>query len=150
MGMPELMPAHAPQAQAGPVGVSPDGLGAILMEPGGQPAPQVPTTQYYPQAAAGFPEPEDTSMQAALQSAGFTALLVALTTGVGFAWAKGWGAAAGLTVGAGVANAYRAQKYMNSPDPNFRHEAIVSATVGVSELALAIYALYRGAQTRKG
>lgn len=141
-----------PQAQAGaPVGTSPDGLGAILLEPGMQTqAPHQPTTHYYPRPQAGFPEPDDTSMQAALQSAGYTALLVAVTTGVGFAWGKGWGAAAGLTIGAGAANAYRAQKYMNAPDPNIRHEAVVSATVGVSELAASIYFLYRGAQTRKG
>lgn len=141
------MPQLGPQV---PVGASPDGLGAILLEPGMAPsALQVPTTHYYPQAQAGFPEPDDTSMQAALQSAGISALLVAITTSVGFAWARGWGAAAGLTVGAGVANAYRAQKYMNAADPNFRHEAIVSATVGLSELAGAIYFIYRGAKARK-
>lgn len=127
-------------------------MGAILSEPGMQPTPQVPTTEYYPlvraSQTAGFPEPDDTSMQAAVQSAGFTALLVAVTTGLGFAWAKGWGAAAGLTVGAGTANAYRATKYMNSPQPNIRHEAIVSATIGLSQLAGAIYFIYRGAKSR--
>lgn len=143
--MQQPMPPHA---QAG--APSPDGLGAILVEPGMHArAPQVPTTQYYPAPIQGFPEPDDTSMQAALQSAGFTALLVALTTGVGFAWAKGWGAAAGLTIGAGVANGYRAAKYMNAPEPNIRHEAVVSATVGVGELAGAVYFLYKGAKTRK-
>ncbi len=138
-----------PQAQAG---VSPDGLGAYLSEPGGQRISQTATTNYWPQMQGelAFLEPQDTSGRATLQSAGFTALLVALTTGIGLAWGKGWGAVAGLTIGAGVANAYRAQKWMNDPDPSRRHEAIVSATVTVGEAIVAGYALYKASKARKG
>lgn len=135
------------QAQAG-YGRSPDGIGAIVTDAAGRVIPQAPTTHYAPQGAV-FLEPGDTSGQAALQSAGFTALLVAVTTGIGLAWGKAWGAVAGLTIGAAATNGYRAQKWMNDPDPSRRHEAIVSATVAVGEVVVAGYSLYRGAQARK-
>lgn len=128
-------------------------MGAYLSEPGGQVINQTPTTFYYPQTQMQgelqFIEPQDTSGGATLQSAGFTALLVALTTGIGLAWAKGWGAVAGLTVGAGLVNAYRAQKWLNDPDPGRRHEAVVSMTVGLGELVVAGYAVWKASQTRK-
>lgn len=148
-GMGQAMP---PQAHAG-YGRSPDGMGAYLSEPGGQMIDQTSSTNYWPQQMQGemaFLEPQDTSGRATLQSAGFTALLVALTTGVGLAWGKGWGAVAGLTVGAGFANVYRAQKWMNDPDPSRRHEAIVSATVTVGEAVVAGYAIYKASKARKG
>lgn len=143
--------AMPPQAQAGP---SPDGIGAYLSEPGGEHISQTATTNYWPQpqlqGQLAFLEPEDTSGRATLQSAGFTALLVALTTGIGLAWGKGWGAVAGLTAGAGIANAYRAQKWMNDPDASRRHEAVVSATVTVGEAIVAGYAIYKASKARKG
>jgi hypothetical protein len=143
-----------PQAQANGTGAGPDGMGAYLAEPGGQVISQTPTMSYWPQQQVGaelaFLEPEDTSGKATLQSAGFTALLVAVTTGIGLAWGKGWGAVAGLTVGAGIANAYRAQKWMNDADPSRRHEAIVSATVGIGELVVAGYAVWKASKARKG
>ncbi len=156
MGLPPQAQAGTgqmpPQAQAGAPG--PDGMGAILSEPGGQVINQTPTTFYYPQTQMQGQlqvlEPVDTSGKATLQSAGFTALLVALTTGIGLAWGKGWGAVAGLTVGAGVANAYRAQKWMNDPDPSRRHEAVVSLTVGLGELVVAGYSVWKASKARKG
>jgi hypothetical protein len=142
-----------PQAAAG-VGVSPDGIGSFIAQPGGQRIDQSSTTRYWPemqmQGELPFLEPRDTSGQATLQSAGFTALFVALTTGIGLAWGKGWGAVAGLTIGAGLMNAYRAQKWMNDPDPGRRHEAIVSATVTVGEAIVAGYAIFKANQARKG
>lgn len=141
-----------PQAQAG-MGASPDGLGAYLSEPGGQVLDQTATTHYYPEQQMQGPipwlEPTDTSAQATVQSAGYTALLVAVTTGVGLAWARGWGAVAGFTLGAALANGYRAQKDINSPDPSRRHEAVVSGTIGLGELIIFGYSTYRAAQSRK-
>ena len=148
------MGAMPPQASANGMGASPDGLGAYLTNPGGEPVAPSPTTHYWPAPPiAGelpFFEAADTSGKAALQSAGFTALLVAVTTGLGFAWGKAWGAVGGLTLGAGAMNAYRAQKWMNDPDPMRRHEAIVSATVGVGEAVVAGYSLWKAAKARKG
>jgi hypothetical protein len=158
MGMPPQASANGmgmpPQASANGFGASPDGIGAYMSDPGGNPIPMQQTMHYWPQqpgvgAELAFLEPQDTSGKAALQSAGFTALLVAITTGIGFAWGKGWGAVSGLTIGAGIMNGYRAQKWMNDPDPRARHEAIVSATVGVGEAVIAGYAIWKAAKARK-
>lgn len=141
-----------PQAAANGMGVSPDGLGAYLSQPGGEVIDQTPTTHYYPApvgAELQFLEPGDTSGKAALQSAGFTSLLVALTTGIGFAWGKGWGAVGGLLVGGSLVNGYRAQKWLNDPDAGRRHEAITSATVGIGEIVAGVYALWRASKARK-
>lgn len=142
-----------PQAAPNGVGASPDGIGSYISNPGGQVIDQSATTHYYPAGPVGaelsFLEPEDTSGKAALQSAGFTALVVALTTGIGFAWGKAWGAVAGLTFGGAIMNGYRAQKWMNDPEPAKRHEAVVSATVGVGEVVVGAYAIWKAAQARK-
>lgn len=148
---PQAQAGLPPQAQAG-FGAGPDGMGAYLTNPGGQVLDQTATMHYWPQpqleGQLPFLEPSDTSGRATLQSAGYTALLVALTTGIGLAYGKGWGAVAGLTIGAGAANAYRAQKWINDPDPSRRHEAVVSATVGVGELVVAIYSAWRASKAK--
>jgi len=134
-------------------GASPDGIGAYMSNPSGEVISQTPTTHYWPQpvgAELPFLEPQDTSGQATMQSAGFTALLVAVTTGLGFAWGKGWGAVGGLLAGATLANGYRAQKWINDADPGRRHEAVVSATVGIAQAVGGGYALWKASQSKKG
>lgn len=120
-----------------------------MTNPGGAPVPQQPYTSEYYTATGGL-EPEDTSPQAAVQSAGFTALFVAIATGIGLAAGKGWGATAGLTLSGAVANGYRAQKWMNEADPGRRHEAVVSATFALFEVAVGGYAVWKAVQEKKG
>lgn len=141
------------------VGGSPDGLGAYLYQrspgtPMSEHLSHTPTTHYEVNGGrpvAGevdFLEPDDTSSSAALQSAGFTALLVAIGIGVGVALGKGWGAGAGLMLTGAAANAYRAQKWLNAEDPTKRHEAVVSATIGVFEVGIGGYLAYKAYKSK--
>lgn len=143
-----------PQAAAGirgvgglvPMGASPDGLGQ-------PPFPQTPTVRYHAQPGTGMTlpiEPKDTSSGAAVQSAGFTALLSALAIGIGVATGGAYGAGAGLMLAGALANGYRAQKWINEQDAERRHEAVVSATFAVGELALGGYLAYRAYKAKKG
>lgn len=118
--------------------------------PGGQfqMPPQAPPMQPQPgygQPMAGelpFLEPEDTSQGAAVRSAGFTLLFVALSTGLGYAWKGGHGAISGLLVSAGAANAYRSQKWFSSSDPSEKHEAIVSGLFAAAEIFGGLFVGY--------
>lgn len=124
-----------PQAAAG-------GLGAYV-EP--LPDQYPPAPVHYGQAVGGeidFIEPTDTSSGAAMKSAGFTLLFVALTSGIGYAWKGGLGASAGFLGAAGLANAYRAQKNWSSADPSEKHEAMVSAIFAAGELFTAGFVGY--------
>jgi hypothetical protein len=131
-----------PQAQAG----SPDGLGGhIQYEPYERDLPMAPTTRYHTQEL-GYElpfEPKDTTTSAAIQSAGFTALLVAVSVGLGVAAGGPYGAGAGLMLAGAVANGYRAQKWMNEADPGKKNEAVVSATFAVGEIVLGSYLAYK-------
>jgi hypothetical protein len=134
-----------PQAAAG---VSPDGLGATIR----QPFPQSPTTPHYHLQELGYElpvEPKDTSSSAAVQSAGFTALLAALGIGVGVAVGGAWGAGSGLLLVGGIANGYRAQKWMSEEDPGKRHEAVVSATLAVGEVLVGAWMGYKAYKAKK-
>lgn len=146
-----MMPALGPHRSAG---ASPDGIGAYLRQPADsgpmrEYVSATPTTHYENTGGRpvggelAFLEPRDTSGQAAVQSAGFTAVLVAVGVGAGALAGGGWGAGAGLMLTAAVANGYRAQKWMNEPDPGRRHEAVVSATFAVMEVALGSYLSYK-------
>jgi len=88
-------------------------------------------------------EPRDTSPQAAVQSAGISALLLAVGVAAGAAAGGGWGAAGGLCIAAAAMNGYRAQKWMDSKQPGERHEAVVSATFAVFQVGGAGYFIYR-------
>lgn len=149
------------QAEAAHTRSSPDGLGAaqgmgayVQPAPGdsGYPYPQPTDSSPYPgqySATHGqidFIEPEDTSSGSATRSAGFTLLFVALGTGLGYAWKGGLGACTGLLVTAGLANVYRAQKWFDSPEPSEKHEAIVSALLGVGELGSSCYVGWKAYQ----
>lgn len=137
-----------PQAAAGfpfgGMGGSPDGLGMSI--------PQVPTVQHHlqPMGMTLPIEPKDTSGGAAVQSAGFTALLVAIGIGIGVGTGGAYGAGAGLMLAGALANGYRAQKWINEQDAERRHEAVVSATFAVGELALGGYLAYRAYKAKKG
>lgn len=135
------------QPMAG-VGAGPDGLGARMV---GGAGPQVPITRYHTvplSAELSFLEPGDTSSGAAVQSAGFTLLLVALGTGVGVALGGGWGAVGGLMLSGAAANGYRAQKWANDPEPGKRHEAIVSGVFALFGAVSGSYALYQAAKKK--
>lgn len=122
---------------------SPDGLGF----------PQERTVQYHQLPPLGMTlpiEPKDTSSGAAVQSAGFTALLAAVSIGIGVATGGAWGAGAGMMLAGALANGYRAQKWINEQDAERRHEAVVSATFAVGELALGGYLAYRAYKAKKG
>jgi len=140
------------QASLPGLGRSPDGIGAYLTEPGGAPVERTPTSLYYPSPiGAELPmEPTDTSTLAAVQSAGFTALFVALGTAVGLGLGGGLGAGAGLMLSGAAVNGYRAQKWMNDADPGRRHEAVVSATVGVFEVVIGGYLVWKARAAKRG
>lgn len=158
-GLGQAEAAHRRSAVHGP---SPDGLGAYV-EPAPEdanypfpdptdssPNPPPISESYHARAAyqpmhgeIDFLEPDNTSAGAATRSAGFTLLLVALTTGIGYAWKGGLGAATGLLVSAGAANIYRAQKWFEASDPSEKHEAIVSSVFAVGELGAGAYVGYQ-------
>jgi len=145
-----------PQAAAGLFpglglsGPSPDGLGMMTA------IPQQGTVRYHP-SPLGLPpigmtlpiEPKDTSSGAAVQSAGFTALLSAIAIGLGVATGGAWGAGAGLMLAGGLVNGYRAQKWINEQDAERRHEAVVSATFAVGEIALGGYLAYKAYKAKQ-
>jgi hypothetical protein len=95
------------------------------------------------QGPVDWVEPDDVSEQAALRSAGITALAVTLGGGVGLALGGGYGLVSGAMVVAGAANAYRAQKWWSSDDPSEKHEAVVSAMMAVVNLGLFGYTAYK-------
>lgn len=139
-------------------GKSPDGLGAFVVQDGNHLPPPQPTQPRWappadPQQLQGeidFLEPDDTSGGSAVRSAGFTLLFVGLSTAVGFALARGLGAASGLLLSAGVANAYRSQKWWGSPEPSEKHEAVVSGLFSVAELGTGLFVAYRAYQLGEG
>lgn len=143
---------------------SPDGLGAYVQpEPGDQYGqgpmyPQARQQQYmqpahHPQQQmAGeidFIEPDSTSDGAAVRSAGFTLLFVALGAGVGYALKGGLGACAGLLLCGGAANAYRAQKWFDSGEPSEKHEALVSTVFAVAEIGAGGYVAWKAIQANE-
>lgn len=151
------------QAQEG-FGASPDGLGAYVETMPGDanypypnptessPNPPPAGMSYHASSAhqpmpmhgeIEFLEPESTSGGAATRSAGFTLLFVAIGTGIGYAWKGGLGAAAGLLLCGGAANAYRAQKWFEASDPSEKHEAIVSTVFAIGEVGAGAYVAYR-------
>lgn len=130
------------------MGAGPDGLGQVRQLPMQSTLPQYEIERE--QLGYELPvEPKDTSSAAAVRSAGFTALLSAVSIGVGVAMAGPVGGAAGLMLAGALANGYRAQKWMNEQDPGRRHEAVVSATFAVGELALGSYLAYKAYKTKK-
>lgn len=160
------------------LGGSPDGLGAYAQTPEEMADPDIgPANRdfghanrdfnipsggnaYEPGEVAPYPygatagtidmiEPEDTSPEAASRSAGFTVLLVALSTGIGYAAKGGLGAATGLLLSGALANGYRAQKWWNSEDPSEKHEAIVSGIFAAGGVVAGGYIGYRAMQEKK-
>jgi hypothetical protein len=132
----------------GGVGESPDGLGAHAV-----PMPEVhPSAHYGAQVPmAGkleFLEPGDTSPQAALRSAGLTALAAAVTFGTGLALGGPWGGISGVAFSASAFNVYRAQKWWGSADASEKHEAVVSAIFGTINIVVGGYTAYRAYQSR--
>lgn len=110
--------------------------------------------QQYPYGATAgtldFLEPDDTTSASLSRSAGFTALFVALSTGIGYAVKGGMGAATGLLLSGAAANGYRAQKWWNSQDPSEKHEAIVSSIFAVGGFVAAGYIGWRASQEKQG
>jgi hypothetical protein len=135
-----VAPVHEPAS----MGASPDGLGAFAQ----------PTSGEYQQAHAGmggeiaFLEPPDASPQAAIRSAGITALVAAVAFGGGLALGGAWGSISGLALSGTAFNVYRAQKWWGSPEPSEKHEAVVSATFAAIGLAVGGYTAYKAYQTK--
>lgn len=155
------MPDDAPPALgAASQGQSPDGIGAYSEPPGGGPR------QYHegsmqqvmpePSMMAGVDgvqdwyEPQDTSPEAAVRSAGITALLATVALGVGVAAGGPWGAGAGVLLAGAAVNGYRAQKWWGSVNPSEKHEAVVSAVFATFGIAVGGYMGYKAYQSRKG
>ena len=95
-----------------------------------------------------FLEPGDTSPQAALRSAGLTALAAAVTFGAGLALGGPWGGISGVAFSASGFNIYRAQKWWGSADASEKHEAVVSAIFGTLNIIVGGYTAYRAYQAR--
>lgn len=133
-------------------GASPDGLGAFQSDPDPyvppQPMPGAPSRMpvNQMQGEIDFIEPDDASPEAGIRSGGFTVLLVALSAGIGYAWKGGLGAAAGVLLTGSAANMYRAQKWLSSPEPSEKHEAMVSTVFGVAGLGAGGYVGYKAFQ----
>ncbi len=116
-------------------------------------APVGPEEPDYPyDAAAGVEEwlePHDTSPEAAMRTAGFTVLFVAVSTGIGYAVKGGLGAVTGLLGAGALANGYRAQKWWGSADPSEKHEAVVSGLFAFAGGVGAAYLGYKAATMEK-
>jgi hypothetical protein len=144
---------------------SPDGIGAYLKPNNGMgayvkpaaPLPlPVPVQQQQQQHGgdmegyqADWWEPADATEKSAVQSAGFTALLVSAGIGIGAALGGGWGAGAGGMLVASLFNGYRAQKWWDSGDASEKHEAVTSAVMTVANLGLGGYCAYKAYQGKK-
>jgi hypothetical protein len=96
-----------------------------------------------------FLEPPDTSPQAAVRSAGLTALAAAVGFGAGLALGGPWGGISGLAFSGSAFNIYRAQKWWGSADPSEKHEAVVSSIFGAINVVVGGYTAYRAYQTRE-
>jgi len=133
-----------------PVG-GPIATGAWATPVPGQPPPP-PGTAVIPLGDSGYYEsvrgiePTDTTPEAALRSAGLTAVFVALSAGVGYAVAGWKGMVAGGLISGAVANGYRAQKNFGSNVPDQKHEAVVSGVFAAAGLGLGAFMVYKAAE----
>lgn len=149
-------PTPAVPPQAGPAGggnqgpmVPPGTPYAIIPVGGDQPAPPMAASAGMPMAGEwGFIEPQDTTPEAGLRSAGFTALLTTVAIGAGIAMGGPLGAAAGLLLAGAAANGYRAQKWWGSQVPGEKHEAVVSSIFAAAGLGVGGYMAYKAYQTK--
>jgi len=125
------------------IGASPDGLGAHA-RPTGVGAYAVPMS-----GEVEWLEPHDTSPQAAVRTAGITALGAAIFFGGGLALGGPWGGVSGILLSGAGFNIYRAQKWWGSADPSEKHEAVVSALFGAVGIAAGGYTAYKAYDARK-
>ena len=153
--------AHAADGMSGSpdgLGASPDGLGAFPRRPvtgmGGFARPVQgmgafahPVEQMGGQAA--WLEPQDASPQAALRTAGITALAAAIFFGGGLAMGGPWGGVSGILLSGSGFNVYRAQKWWGSADASEKYEAVVSAFFGAVGLAAGGYAAYKAYDSKQ-
>lgn len=157
----KLLPAAAGASPDG-IGESPDGIGAYARQDGG---PPMRNMQQPPPGAANpggmmlsgppmdgtwdFYEPDDVSSDAAVRSAGLTALFATVMLGTGVAIGGPWGAGAGLLLAGSAVNGYRAQKWWGSAEPSEKHEAVVSAVFATFGIAVGGYMAYKAFQDKK-
>lgn len=154
------------------LGASPDGMGAFPRRPMtgmGAFARPVPS-QHYPVTGTGafaqpvhgtgeyfagtggqaeWLEPRDASPQAALRTAGITALAAAVFFGGGLALGGPWGGFSGILLSGSGFNIYRAQKWWGSADASEKYEAVVSAFFGVIGIAAGGYAAYKAYESKQ-
>jgi hypothetical protein len=143
----------------GSQGRSPDGIGAYSRPSEGGPVTYhdgaMPMqTQMMPMQGAGatldWYESQDATPEAAIRSAGITALLATVALGVGVAAGGAWGAGSGVLLAGAAVNGYRAQKWWGSTDPSEKHEAVVSAVFAAFGIAVGGYMGYKAYESRKG
>lgn len=136
---------------AAPPSQAPPGMPHAIVPVGGnQPGAPAQATAGQPMGAEwGFVEPQDTSPEAGLRSAGFTALLAVAAIGGGIAVAGPIGGAAGLLLVGAAANGYRAQKWWGSNLPSEKHEAVVSSVFAAAGLGVGSYLAYKAYQAKQ-
>jgi len=141
-----------------PMGASPDGLGSPsghVMSGTGAFATPVGGMSGYAHPVDGMGgelqwlEPEDASPQAALRTAGITALAAAVFFGGGLALGGPWGGTSGILLSGSGFNIYRAQKWWGSANPSEKHEAVVSAFFAAVGIAAGGYAAYKAYESKK-
>ncbi len=138
---------HEGNSAAEAVSGSPDGLGAtaVPLHTSGPPA-------FHPghpmHGKIEFLEPADASPQAALRTAGLTALAASVAFGFGLAVGGPWGGMSGVLLSGSAFNVYRSQKWWGSADASEKHEAVVSALFGAIGIAAGGYSAYRAYQSR--
>ncbi len=133
MSAPSPIPeAYVPAA----MGTSPDGIGRL--------------SGYGMAGELAFLEPSDASPEAAIRSAGITALAATVIGGGGLALGGAWGALSGLSASGAAFNLYRAQKWWGSSNASEKHEAVVSAIMGSIGAVVAAYTGYRAFKEREG
>lgn len=130
------MPGHTTGIGIQGMGASPDGIGQTGMAGPGQ----MGAMQW---------EPQDTSPEAAVRSAGVTTLAVALAFGTGLALGGWKGGVAGILLTGGAFNVYRAQKWWGSADAGEKHEAVVSAIMATAGLGAGGYSAYKAFEDKK-
>jgi len=153
--------ASTAPVQQSSMGASPDGLGAAprprghVMSGTGAFATPVEGMGAYAHPVDGMGgelqwlEPTDASPQAALRTAGITALAAAVFFGGGLALGGPWGGTSGILLSGTGFNIYRAQKWWGSADPSEKSEAVVSAIFAAIGLAAGGYAAYKAYDSKK-
>lgn len=145
---PPASQGEVPHSQYAPQ-LPPAGGGAIQSMPHDYQPPQHMMPGQMPMAGPiEFLEPPDASPQAAVRSAGITALTSVVAAGAGFAAGGPIGAISGVLISGSAFNLYRGQKWFGSPDPSEKHEAVTSIVMALAGGAAGAFAAYKAYEER--